>query len=245
VVLTRKNYEISGLANMKILSIDTSSATCTVGLVNGGEVVAESVDDSGQTHARHIMTMLDDTLNLAGLGLEDLDGFGVITGPGTFTGLRIGISTVQGMAYALSKPVAGITSLDALATQAETDLPYICPMVDARRQEVYYGFYALLDQGLEQTAPHQVASPAALLEQIQDPCYFLGTGARMYRQYISDTLGSRASFSEADRDRIHSATIAKLAQAQLQGAAGQQRPDISPTYIRRSDADVKARQPGR
>jgi tRNA threonylcarbamoyladenosine biosynthesis protein TsaB len=224
---------------MKILSIDTSTATCTVGLVDGNDLVAESVDQSGQTHARHIMGMLDDTLTQAKMSLEEVDGFGVITGPGTFTGLRIGISTVQGMAYALSKPVAGITSLDALATQAATKLKHICPMVDARRHEVYYGFYVLHAKGLKQTGAHQVASPTTLLEQIQQPCYFLGTGARMYRQVISDSLGSEALFAEADLDRIHSGVIAKLARAQLQDVERQQLPLISPYYIRRSDAEVK------
>ena len=226
---------------MKILSIDTSTATCTVGLVAGPDVVAESVDHSGRTHARHIMRMLDETLNQAAMSLEDVDGFGVITGPGTFTGLRIGISTVQGMAYALSKPVAGITSLDALAAQAKTELQYICPMVDARRQEVYYGLYEAHAKGLKQTGPHQVAAPAALLEQIQVPCYFLGTGARMYRQVITDTLGSEALFSDADMDRIHSEVIARLARAQLQEAEAQPLPLVSPYYIRRSDAEMKSR----
>lgn len=225
---------------MKILSVDTSTATCTVGLVDGREVVAESVDQSGQTHARHIMGMLDDTLTQAHMSLTEVDGFGVITGPGTFTGLRIGISTVQGMAYALSKPVAGITSLDALATQAGTKLQHICPMVDARRHEVYYGFYELRAKGLKQTGPHQVASPAALLEQIQKPCYFLGTGARMYRQLISDRLGSEAMFAEKDLDRIQSGIIAKLARPQLQIAGKQQLPVLSPYYIRRSDAEIKS-----
>jgi len=230
---------------MRILSVDTSTATCTVGLVDGDNLVAESVDQSGRTHARHIMAMLNDSLNQAHMSLEDVDGFAVITGPGTFTGLRIGISTVQGMAYALSKPVAGITSLDALAAQAQTALQYICPMVDARRQEVYYGIYASHARGLRQTGPYQVASPAAMLEHIQGPCYFLGTGARMYRQLIADTLGSRASFSEAEMDRIHSEVIAKLARAQLQTVTDQQLPDASPVYIRRSDAEVNAHRPGR
>ncbi len=230
---------------MKILSIDTSTATCVVGLVDGNDVMAERVDQSGRTHARHIMAMLDDTLKQAGMSLEDIDGFGVITGPGTFTGLRIGISTIQGMAYALSKPAAGITSLDALAAQAETELQHICPMVDARRQEVYYGLYELQDHGIKQTKPHQVASPASLLDQIQVPCYFLGTGARMYQQLIADALGTRATFAEAGRDRINSEVIARLARPHLQRAQDQQLPVISPYYIRRSDAEVNAHRPRR
>ena len=228
---------------MKILSIDTSTTACTVGLVDGDDVVAERVDRSGQTHARHIMPMLADTLKQANMSLADVDGFGVITGPGTFTGLRIGISTAQGLASALSKPVAGITSLDALAAQAKTGLALICPMVDARRQEVYYGLYELQAQGFRQSGPHQVASPAALMAQIQTPCYFLGTGARLYRQLIADTLGSKASFSEMDEDRIGSAVIARLARAQFGNTKGQQLPVVSPVYIRRSDAEIAADRP--
>jgi len=230
---------------MKILAIDTSTATCTVGLVDGSDLVVESVDQSGQTHARHIMVMLDEMLSQAKMSLEEVDGFGVITGPGTFTGLRIGISMVQGLAYALSKPLAGITSLDALAAQAKTELAHICPMVDARRQEVYYGFYELRTQGLRQTTPPQVGSPAALLEQIQEPCYFIGTGARMYRQLITDTLRTGASFSAVDMDRIRSAVIARLAREHFENTKDQELPVVAPVYIRRSDAEVNAHRPHR
>ncbi len=225
---------------MKILSIDTSTTTCTVGLVDGNDVRAESVDHSGRTHARHILGMIDDTVNRSDMALEDVDGFGVVTGPGTFTGLRIGISTVQGMAYALSKPVAGVTSLDALAAQAKTGVPHICPMVDARRHEVYYGFYELHPQGLKQKGPHQVASPVALLEQIQKPCFFLGTGAKLNRQHIVDSLGSLATFSDDGMDSIQSAVIAKLVREYFQNAKRQQLPVVSPYYIRRPDAEANA-----
>jgi tRNA A37 threonylcarbamoyladenosine modification protein TsaB len=116
-------------------------------------------------------------------------------------------------------------------------------MVDARRQEVYYGLYHVQAQGLRQTTAHQVASPAAVMAQMQKPCYFLGTGARMYQQLISDSLGSGASFSEADLDRINSAVIARLARADFQNQKDQALPVVTPVYIRRSDAEITAGKP--
>ena len=81
---------------MKILSVDTSTPTCTVGVVDGDGLLAESVDSSGQTHARHLMGMIDSSMAASGISIQEIDGFAVVTGPGTFTGLRIGISTIKG-----------------------------------------------------------------------------------------------------------------------------------------------------
>jgi tRNA threonylcarbamoyladenosine biosynthesis protein TsaB len=224
--------------SMKILSIDTSTSTCTVGVVDARGILAQSVDDSGQTHARHLMGMIDGTLTQAGISVQAIEGFAVITGPGTFTGLRIGISTTQGLAYALSKPIAGVTSLDALAAQSDLSVTHICSMMDARRSEVYYGLYESVAGHQRQIGQHGVSRPVEMLKHVKEPCHFIGTGARLYQDLIKSSLGSLAQFSQTSKDAIQAETIANLAMAQFQACDNQQLPAVSPYYIRRSDAEI-------
>ena len=224
---------------MKILSVDTSTPTCTVGVVDGDRLLAESVDSSGQTHARHLMGMIDSSMAACGLSVKKIDGFAVVTGPGTFTGLRIGISTIKGLAFALSKPVVGVTSLAALAEQAELPTELVCPVMDARRNEVYYGFYVTEQGKLTQIGRHRVAPLTELVKRVNKSCQFIGGGARLYREAIETALGPLSRFSKACWDTIHVKTIARLALTQFQENTAHKLHAVSPYYIRRSDAEAQ------
>ena len=225
---------------MKILSVDTSTPTCTVGLVNNDRILAESVDSSGQTHARHLMGMIDSTVSASGIPVQDIDGFAVVTGPGTFTGLRIGIGTIKGLAFALSKPVVGVTSLAALAAQADLPTKFVCPVMDARRNEVYYGLFVSEKGDLQQVGNPRVAPPSELVKSIHGSCQFIGNGARLYREMFEAALGPLARFSRSCLDTIQAGTIAKLALKQFQENETQGLHAVAPYYIRRSDAEVHA-----
>ena len=223
---------------MKILAIDTSTATCTVAVANGTGILAESVDSNGQTHARHLMGMIHNTLIASGIPIQEIDGFAVVTGPGTFTGLRIGIGTIKGLAYASSRPVAGVNSLAALAAQADLPTKFICPVMDARRNEVYYGLYAVEDGEPVQIGIHSVAGPSELAKNIRASCQFIGKGARLYRETLEAALGGLAQFSHPRRDTIRAETIARLALKQFRKNETQKLPEVVPYYIRRSDAEL-------
>jgi len=225
---------------MKILSVDTSTPTCTVGIVNGDRTLAASVDSSGQTHARHLMGMIDSTLSASGISAQDIDGFAVVTGPGTFTGLRIGIGTIKGLAFALSKPVVGVTSLAALAAQADLCTKFVCPVMDARRNEVYYGHYVFEKGEPQQVGKLRVAPPSGLVKNIHESCQFIGNGARLYQEMFEAALGSLAQFSRTSLDTIQAGTIANLALKQFQDNKAQDLHGVAPYYIRRSDAEVHA-----
>ena len=226
--------------SMKILSVDTSTPTCTVGIVNGDRMLAESVDSSGQTHARHLMGMIDSTLSASGLSTQDIDGFAVVTGPGTFTGLRIGIGTIKGLAFALSKPVVGVTSLAVLAAQADLPTKCVFPVMDARRNEVYYGLYVSEKGERQQVGNPRVALPSELVKNVHEPCQFIGNGARLYLEMFESALGPLAQFSHSSLDTIQAGTIAKLALKQFQSNLTQDLHAVAPYYIRRSDAEVHA-----
>jgi tRNA threonylcarbamoyladenosine biosynthesis protein TsaB len=223
---------------MKILAVDTSTSTCTVGVANGDGILAESVDSNGQTHARHLMGMIHSTLTASGIPIQEIDGFAVVTGPGTFTGLRIGIGTIKGLAYALSRPVIGVNSLAALAAQADLPTKFICPVMDARRSEVYYGLYVLEEGEPAQMGKHRVAPPSELAKNIHASCQFIGKGARLYRETFEAALGSLSQFSHPCRDTIRAETIARLALKRFQKNETQKLPAVAPYYIRRSDAEL-------
>jgi tRNA threonylcarbamoyladenosine biosynthesis protein TsaB len=225
---------------MKILSVDTSTPTCTVGLVDGDRVLAEFVDSSGQTHARHLMGMIDSTVSASGIPVQDIDGFAVVTGPGTFTGLRIGIGTIKGLAFALSKPVVGVTSLTALAAQADRSTKFVCPVMDARRNEVYYSLFVSKKGELQQVGKPRVAPPSELVKNVHESCQFVGNGARLYREMFETALGPLAQFARPSLDPNHAGTLAKLARKQFQENEIQSLHAVAPYYIRRSDAEVHA-----
>ena len=100
---------------MKILAVDTSTISCSVGIADGEQMLAEETRADKQTHSKHLMKQINDVINRSGISVRDIDGLAVVTGPGSFTGLRIGISTIKGFAMALSKPVVAVSSLACLA----------------------------------------------------------------------------------------------------------------------------------
>ena len=122
---------------MKILAVDTATNSCSAAIVDDGIACAELTTVNNQTHSKHLLHMIDTVCDMSGLKITDMDGFAVTIGPGSFTGLRIGISTVKGLAWPLNKPVVGISSLDALAWQCIPAAYPICTLLDARKQEVY------------------------------------------------------------------------------------------------------------
>jgi tRNA threonylcarbamoyladenosine biosynthesis protein TsaB len=225
---------------MKILSVDTSTATCTVGVAKGDNLLAELVHSNGQTHVRHLMGMIHEALGTAGVSIREIDGFAVVTGPGTFTGLRIGIGTVKGLACALSRPIVGVTSLAALAAQADLSTKLVCPVIDARRGEVYYGLYAPAKGEPVPASMHHVAPPSELVKNIRDSCQFIGNGARLYREVFEADLGPLFQLSPSCRDSICAETLSRLALKQFQKHSTQKLSGVAPYYIRRSDAERHA-----
>ena len=143
---------------MRILAVDTSTRSCSIAVVDGSDLLAEITSGNGQTHSRHLMAMIDSALGLAGLNLSMIDGLAFTCGPGSFTGLRIGISTILGLSASTGKPIAGISGLDALAMQAAAPDILICPMIDGRRNEVYCARYRWVNDALVKEMAEQVLS---------------------------------------------------------------------------------------
>lgn len=229
---------------MKILAVDTATRTCSAAVMDGTVLLAELTVGNGRTHSRHLMNLIDTVINLAGLKVEQLDGFAVCVGPGSFTGLRIGISTIKGLAYALHKPIVGISSLDALAWQCNQTSLLVCALIDARKQEVYSCRYRFADQEMMKEGIEQVASPADTLRGIREPSLFVGNGALLYRALISSELGELAFFADDSRHLIRAATIAGLSLGRIEQKSTADIKLLVPQYIRKSDAELKIRCQG-
>jgi tRNA threonylcarbamoyladenosine biosynthesis protein TsaB len=231
--------ELTKQPALRILALETATRCCSVAVRVGERLAAETTAVSERTHSAHLMTMVRETLKTADVALPAIDGFAVSLGPGSFTGLRIGISTVQGLAFAAGKPCVGVSSLEALALQG---LPWphgICALMDARKGEVYAGFYRERDSRLERLAPEKVAPLTVVLHAIHTPHLFIGDGAVLYRDAIRSSLGELAHFVPPERNLPRAGMVARLAQPPLCAGQAVDPARLIPRYLRQSDAELR------
>jgi tRNA threonylcarbamoyladenosine biosynthesis protein TsaB len=233
---------------MLILALDTTTRTGSCALARLGSVLREEASAPDQPPAARLPGDLMALLETAGVTLGEIDIFAVAIGPGSFTGLRIGIATMQGLAFAQGKPLIGISGLDALAALAASSASSassappstthhpptsVSPWVDAWRGEVYAARY----ENGRSVEPPLVAPPARLLAAITSPTLFTGDGAAAHRDDIVRALGERARFTEPLVPRL-AGRIALLAG---EAAARGERPApdaVRPLYVRRPDAEL-------
>lgn len=224
---------------MRILAVDTASGSGSVAVADGENFLAEITAARRETHSRYLMRLIDRALRLAGLDLKEIDGFAVTRGPGSFTGLRIGVSTVKGLAWGMQKPVVGISSLEALAVQAAPTSRLICAMLDARNHEVYVGRYRFLAGRLRSEIDERAAFPADAIAGIGEPCLFIGDGALQYREMIADQLGDRAIFALSFQHALRAAAILHLGRLNFSENRTDDAATLAPRYLRKSYAELK------
>lgn len=223
---------------MRLLGVDTATGSLSVGLVENGCVLAEITLKTGRTHATHIMEVIHHVIALPGLRAKDIDGFAVVKGPGSFTGLRIGISTVKGLALASGKPVVGISSLEALAVQCAFFPHLVCPILDARKGEVYSGVFRCCGNGLKRERVEMVGPIEKAIADIPAPCLFIGDGAVKHRRAIVEALGGGARFVPPASNAIRASTVLHLGMKRFENQDTDDVAALTPDYIRRSDAEL-------
>lgn len=223
---------------MKILAADTATKSCSVAITEQDTVLGELTSVSEQTHSIHLLEMIRTVMQNAGVGMSSLDGFAVTRGPGSFTGLRIGISSIKGLAFAVNKPIVGISCLEALAQQSTPASDWICPLIDARKGEVYAAVYSFTPEGLIREIEEIVLSPDELLKRIDKPCVFLGSGAVLYRDVIIQKLGGLAAFAPQQHNVIRASTVAALGRKRFENGEVDEVAELVPHYIRNSDAEL-------
>lgn len=224
---------------MKILGIDTSSYLNSVCLVDDEQVLAncswEAMDNSLQPIIRNI----DSVLTGQGLTLADIEGLGVCLGPGSWTGVRVGVTVGKTLAYAAGKPVCGVSSLDALAYQAKDAATRICPLLDGGKETVYGAFYRPEKGTVSRTGEYYSGDLKELLDMVEEITLFSGPAARIYRGIITDNLGSLACYSDNLEDIERSSAVALLTLSRLKRGDKDDALSLAPLYLRESAAQAR------
>ncbi len=223
---------------MRIFALSTAEKGTGMALFEGRDLVCESYWAGIQSHSKRLLTMVEQmVVGQAGLTVEEIDGFIAARGPGSFTGLRIGISVVKGMAAATAKPCAGVSSLDGIAFRFSAASVPVCVMMDARRQEVYTALYRFDRGRLVEKCSEQVCAPEVAIESAGPNALFAGSGSKAYLAQIQEVAGAESQVSPNHMDAVSAAALAEPALADpLFFSSGAY--DLTPTYLRKSDAQI-------
>jgi tRNA threonylcarbamoyladenosine biosynthesis protein TsaB len=217
---------------VRLLAVETSTLAGGVALLEDDRLRGEYLLDVQATHSERLMPAIDRVLADAGWAPADLTGLAVAVGPGSFTGLRVGLSAVKGLALALDVPVAAVPTLDALAaTLPFAGLP-VCPVLDARKGEVYTSRYRWDGVAMRREWEYLALSPAALAARLDEPVILLGDGA-------SAIASVHARRAPAHRQLASPAAVAVLGLAQLTAGRRVSAADLVPIYLRPSEAELK------
>lgn len=224
---------------MRLLAVDTSTVSCSVALLDGTRLLCEMTYGAGKTHSGHLMSMIDCVLDRCASGPGDIDGIAVTKGPGTFTGLRIGLSTVKGFAAATGLPVVGVSSLVALAYPLRHTNRSVVSMIDARRGEIYH---ARFDSGKSAIEPFadsvaKVAPPEEVAAMLPEDALLIGSGALLYRELFSEKCPF-VEFGDHMYHVIRASSVGLVSMARFHEKSFDTVCALNPEYIRKSDAQV-------
>lgn len=224
---------------MKLLAIETSTMLGGIAVMDGNTLIAESRINVKVTHSERIMTEIDHLLQRSGLTIGDIDVFGIAAGPGSFTGLRVGLSTVKGLVYATGKKLVSVPTLEAFAWNIPFACHPICPLLDARRKEVYAGIFRWSDNIFVRVIEEQAIKLEDLLAPIREPVIFIGEGALLHRELIQKTLGKLALFGYPQQMVPSPANVAHLCMKKAEQGLFEDPVGLIPLYLRKSEAEVK------
>ena len=228
---------------MLVLGIDTSTLVGSVGVIDDSGLLGDYTLNIKRTHSERLMPALSRLLEDVGVTLENIDLISVSLGPGSFTGVRIGVTTAKTLAQALNKPLVGVYSLDVLAHNLANVQGLICPILDARKQEVYTAIYRADGTGkLEKLLDYSALGIAELLDKIpasQEGVYFLGDGVKVYGQLLKESLAGRCHTVPKNLVVPRGSTVAQLGLDKWQaGLPKTNFLDIQPFYLRKSEAEL-------
>ena len=218
---------------MNILAIDTSALTATAAVLCDGVLSGEISTTTKLTHSQTIMPMIDELLKKVNLDITDIDLFACSEGPGSFTGLRIGIGTIKGLAYGLGKDVVGISTLEALAHNIAFTPLVISPIMDARRGQVYNALYKWSGTKLECIQEPRALSLEELCGELTEDTVFVGDGVGVHREKITELMGERAFFAPPQHQlqRAGSVAYAALGKTAVKAA------ELTAIYLRKPQAE--------
>lgn len=225
---------------MKILGLDSSGIVASVAIVEDDVLIAEYTVNYKKTHSQTLLPMLDEIAKMTELDLNSIDAIAVAAGPGSFTGLRIGSATAKGLGLALKKPLIAIPTVEGLAYNLYDISGLICPIMDARRKQVYTGIYRFTDHQLK-VVEDQMAVPMETviekLNQYGEAVTFLGDGVPVFHELIAEKMTVPYSFAPAHLNKQRAAAVAVLGEIYYRQGKTETAMEHVPDYLRVSQAE--------
>ena len=222
---------------MNILALDTTGPVAGVAILKNGEAAYEAMAVNQFTHSASLMPMVEESFLRSGLTIADIDLFAVTTGPGSFTGVRIGVSTVKGLAHGAGRPCVGINALEALALGVPFFEGIVCPIQDARAGQVYGAAFraGMPPQRLMEDEPLKIEQYIEKIRPMGEAFLFLGDGVAVHRVVISSLLGEKALFAPAHCSYLRPSSAALLAQCYQDKTVDYL--ELAPYYLRAPQAE--------
>ncbi|MBE5972165.1 MAG: tRNA (adenosine(37)-N6)-threonylcarbamoyltransferase complex dimerization subunit type 1 TsaB [Lachnoclostridium sp.] len=224
---------------MRILAIESSSLVASVAIVEDGVTLAEYTANFKMTHSQTLLPMIDSMVSLFGIDLATVDAIAVSGGPGSFTGLRIGSATAKGLGLALDKPLIHVPTLDGTAYNLYGAKGLICPIMDARRNQVYTGIYRF-EQDFEVIMEQDAMDMAELIEKLNsmgERVIFLGDGVPVHENKIRELMKVPFDFAPAHMNRQRAAAVASLGAVYFAEGRTETAAEHGPDYLRKSQAE--------
>lgn len=227
---------------MRILAVDTTTPSGSVALLDNERLLGEFCLESPATHSARLFRAIDALLEAAGLGVGEVDGFAVAAGPGSFTGIRIGLGAVKSLAFASGKPVAPVSTLKALAMKpAAEGARLVCPLLDAKKEEIYAALFERRRAGLEELIAQGAYSSDAFFARLpaRRVITFIGSGLEAYREKLAPHVRDKARIS--GRSPFIAAEVGRAGLRLIREGKGVSAAGLEPVYFRRSQAEEKSR----
>ena len=225
---------------MNLLAIDASGIAGSVAYIKNGKLAGEYYFCDKLTHSQTIMPMLEHMKSLISINLDEVDAVAVTAGPGSFTGLRIGVTAAKTLALALDVPIVGVPTLDVIAGGVCFTEHFICPIMDARRNQVYTAVYQYQEEGLKRLTDHMAADINAHLEMLKSyegKVIFMGDGVGIYKEQIQEALGGQALFAPCFCNLQHASVLGAMAERLYAEGKGEDPSTFVPMYLRKSQAE--------
>lgn len=225
---------------MKILALDSSGLVASVAVVTEEKVIGEFTVNNKKTHSQTLLPMVDEVIKIIDMEIEEFDAIAVAGGPGSFTGLRIGASTAKGLALVLNIPIINVPTVDALAYNFYGTDKIICPMMDARRNQVYTGLYQWIDGNftvLRSQFAIEVEELAVILNEYDQEILFLGDGVEAQLYKFSSLLKASYSVAPIHLSRQRAASLGSLGIEYFKAGRTENADSFEPEYLRMSQAE--------
>lgn len=225
---------------MKLLVLDSSGMVASVAVIEDYSLIGEYTINYKKTHSQTLLPMLDEVVKMTETDLNEIDAIALAKGPGSFTGLRIGSATAKGLGLALDKPIIAVPTVDAIAYNLYHTEGYICPIIDARRNNVYTGIYAWNENEFEVIEEQCSKNIEEIIDEVnafESPVIFLGDGVDVHKERILENCSVPVSFAPAHLCRQRAGAVGSLAMEYYKQGKIESAAEHGPEYLKKSQAE--------